>query len=97
MPRAGSNKGGYRCPECRSYDTHVVDSRTPGTVDYKCRRRECLACSHRFTTYELSEAEYKRLITARRFAQSAEKLLYELRDCPSDGTMRELPAFPGAA
>ena len=38
------------CPQCGSADTGVIDSR-PST-DAIRRRRECAACSHRFTTYE---------------------------------------------
>jgi len=42
-----------RCPECQIPDSRVVDSRTAG--DHVRRRRECVACQHRFTTYERVE------------------------------------------
>lgn len=39
-----------KCPYCQSGDSHVVDSRDAG--DLIRRRRECLQCHQRFTTYE---------------------------------------------
>ena len=44
-----------RCPFCNCDDTKVTDSRA--TDDRKAirRRRECLACGKRFTTYEMVE------------------------------------------
>ena len=42
------------CPTCRNGDTRVVDSRDDESVVR--RRRECLTCKHRFTTYERIEA-----------------------------------------
>ncbi|MGP6159289.1 MAG: transcriptional regulator NrdR [Vulcanimicrobiaceae bacterium] len=42
------------CPSCRKSETRVVDSRDDESVVR--RRRECLACKHRFTTYERMEA-----------------------------------------
>lgn len=41
-----------RCPVCEEADTKVVDSRSSDDGDSIRRRRECLACGHRFTTYE---------------------------------------------
>jgi transcriptional repressor NrdR len=41
-----------RCPFCRADDTKVVDSRLTEEGDQVRRRRECLTCSERFTTYE---------------------------------------------
>lgn len=41
-----------RCVICRHDDTKVVDSRTAEDGGAIRRRRECPACSHRFTTYE---------------------------------------------
>ncbi len=38
------------CPSCRKSETRVVDSRDDESVVR--RRRECLDCKHRFTTYE---------------------------------------------
>jgi transcriptional repressor NrdR len=42
------------CPSCRKSETRVVDSRDDESVVR--RRRECLDCKHRFTTYERMEA-----------------------------------------
>lgn len=39
------------CPECTS-ETMVIDSR-PTDANMIRRRRECLSCEERFTTYEL--------------------------------------------
>lgn len=43
------------CPFCGSPDTRVVDSRDTEGKDAVRRRRECVACSQRFTTYEKTE------------------------------------------
>ncbi|MCB1919700.1 MAG: transcriptional repressor NrdR [Candidatus Competibacteraceae bacterium] len=43
------------CPFCNAPDTRVVDSRLLAEGDKVRRRRECLACSARFTTYEIAE------------------------------------------
>jgi len=44
-----------RCPFCGHDETKVVDSRTSESQDAIRRRRECLACGERFTTYERRE------------------------------------------
>lgn len=44
-----------RCPFCGHAETKVVDSRTSESQDAIRRRRECLSCSERFTTYERRE------------------------------------------
>lgn len=44
-----------RCPFCRSVDSHVVDSRLGKEGDVIRRRRSCLGCARRFTTYERVE------------------------------------------
>ena len=45
-----------RCPVCGERDTRVVDSRDLDEGATIRRRRECAACSTRFTTYERVEA-----------------------------------------
>ncbi len=45
-----------RCPQCDARDTRVVDSRDLDDAATVRRRRECVACSSRFTTYERVEA-----------------------------------------
>jgi transcriptional repressor NrdR len=44
-----------RCPFCHSTEDRVVDSRTSQEGRAVRRRRECIACGRRFTTYEYVE------------------------------------------
>lgn len=44
-----------RCPACAYVDSKVVDSRTAEDGAAIRRRRECLACGRRFTTFERTE------------------------------------------
>jgi transcriptional repressor NrdR len=44
-----------RCPGCTSLDDKVIDSRTADDGAAIRRRRECLSCGRRFTTYERLE------------------------------------------
>jgi transcriptional repressor NrdR len=44
-----------RCPFCGHSETKVVDSRVSESGDAIRRRRECLECEQRFTTYERRE------------------------------------------
>ena len=44
-----------RCPYCKKTDDKVIDSRSSGDGVTIRRRRECLACGRRFTTYEKVE------------------------------------------
>jgi len=44
-----------RCPYCSNVDNKVVDSRMGKEADCIRRRRECLECERRFTTYERVE------------------------------------------
>ena len=44
-----------KCPYCRSLDSKVIDSRMTKEGNAVRRRRECLDCKHRFTTYERIE------------------------------------------
>ncbi len=44
-----------KCPVCSELDTRVVDSRGIKEGTEIRRRRQCDACSHRFTTYEVAE------------------------------------------
>lgn len=44
-----------RCPYCTSGETKVIDTREAGDTDVTRRRRECLKCGKRFTTYERVE------------------------------------------
>ena len=44
-----------RCPHCGSIDDKVIESRTMANGDAIRRRRECMACGYRFTSYERTE------------------------------------------
>jgi len=44
-----------RCPSCGHEEDKVVDSRATKENSAIRRRRECLECGHRFTTYEYVE------------------------------------------
>lgn len=44
-----------RCPHCHEDELKVLESRDAGDGDAIRRRRECLKCHHRFTTYERFE------------------------------------------
>ncbi len=44
-----------RCPFCIFDDTKVIDSRLVAEGGQVRRRRECLSCAERFTTYESAE------------------------------------------
>ena len=46
------------CPFCSANDTRVIDSRLVGEGDQIRRRRECMECKERFTTYEVAELNY---------------------------------------
>ena len=50
------------CPFCKADDTKVVDSRLVADGGQVRRRRECLSCSERFTTYEMAELVMPRVI-----------------------------------
>ena len=51
-----------RCPYCREDNDKVVDSRSSGEGAIIRRRRECLNCGRRFTTYEKIETLPLRVI-----------------------------------
>lgn len=50
------------CPFCSAQDTKVIDSRLVADGNQIRRRRECLTCSERFTTYETAELLIPRLV-----------------------------------
>ncbi len=50
------------CPFCHHKDTKVIDSRLAGEGEQVRRRRECVACGERFTTYETAELNMPRLV-----------------------------------
>ena len=65
-----------RCPFCSADDTRVIDSRLGDGGDSVRRRRECLSCKERFTTYERAELRMPQVIKSdgRREAYNEDKL-----------------------
>ena len=80
-----------RCPHCGTRDTRVVDSRDLDEATTIRRRRECPACSTRFTTYERVEAA--RLIVVKRDGTRQE---FD-RDKLAEGLAKALTRRPVAA
>jgi transcriptional repressor NrdR len=66
-----------RCPKCGCQDDKVIDSRASREGATIRRRRECLGCAFRYTTYE--EIEHEGLVVVKRDGRrepfSKEKLL----------------------
>ena len=50
------------CPFCSENDTKVIDSRLVADGHQGRRRRQCLACSERFTTFESAELVMPKVI-----------------------------------
>lgn len=50
------------CPFCSANDTKVIDSRLVSDGHQIRRRRECVACQERFTTFESAELVMPRII-----------------------------------
>src|SRR6185436_17182021 len=70
-----------RCPKCGGQDDKVIDSRASREGATIRRRRQCITCNHRFTTYE--EIEREGLMVLKRDGRheefSREKLLAGVR------------------
>ena len=84
-----------RCPYCKHLDSRVIDSRGADDGNSIRRRRECMACGRRFTTYEVVEKTPLMVIKndGRRVVFDREKLVKGLirscdkRDIPTDRIM----------
>ena len=50
------------CPFCGAHDTKVIDSRLASEGAMVRRRRECLTCNERFTTFETAELVMPRIV-----------------------------------
>jgi len=50
------------CPFCIANDTKVIDSRLVSEGDQVRRRRECVSCKERFTTFETAELLMPRVV-----------------------------------
>lgn len=66
-----------KCPACSNLENKVIDSRLNKEGNSTRRRRECLSCQERFTTYERIEKTLPYLIKkdGRREEFSREKIL----------------------
>ena len=51
-----------RCPFCGDSDTRVIDSLLAGEGAQVRRRRECVTCGERYTTYETAELLMPRIV-----------------------------------
>ncbi len=77
-----------KCPRCEADDDRVVDSRTSADGHVIRRRRECLACFLRFTTYERIEESPLRVIK-----KSGERVRFE-RERILGGMIRACEKLP---
>ncbi len=70
-----------RCPFCGNTEDRVVDSRESREGDVISRRRECVSCERRFTSYEKIELEPFQVVKRdqRREPYEREKLMSGLR------------------
>ena len=50
------------CPFCKANETKVIDSRLVAEGEQVRRRRECLSCKERYTTYEVAELLMPRVV-----------------------------------
>lgn len=69
------------CPFCGEIDTKVIDSRLVSEGNQVRRRRECIVCGERFTTYEVAELVMPRVIKRNAVRQpfDEEKLRQSMR------------------
>ncbi len=77
-----------KCPRCQADDDRVVDSRTSSDGTVIRRRRECLGCFMRFTTYERVEESPLRVIK-----KSGERVRFD-RDRILAGVLRACEKLP---
>ena len=70
-----------KCPGCSGMENKVIDSRLNKEGDVIRRRRECLSCTDRFTTYEKLERSLPLLIKkdGRREEFNREKIISGVR------------------
>lgn len=76
------------CPFCGEADTKVIDSRLVADGDQVRRRRECLSCRERFTTFEGAE-----LIMPRVVKQDGSRIPFD-EDKMREGLMKALEKRP---
>ena len=89
-----------QCPSCNFRNTRVIESRTTEKGYSVRRRRECLDCHHRFTTYERIEFVPIRVVKKDGTTESFDRskiLRGIIRSCEKTGTKAEkLEAFVDA-
>lgn len=78
------------CPYCKNKDTKVVDKRDVEDEPVSRRRRECLGCKKRFTTYERVESITLKVVKKDGSTQdyNREKLILGITNC-SKGRIEE--------
>jgi len=76
------------CPFCKAEETQVIDSRVSESGDSIRRRRRCLACKKRFTTYETIELRMPQVVK-----QDGSRIDFDL-DKLRTGFMRALHKRP---
>jgi len=59
---SGLEGSSVKCPFCQQDNDRVIDSRSAANGEMIRRRRECLACGRRYTTYEVIEQTQLRVI-----------------------------------
>ena len=79
-----------KCPFCKHADTAVIDSRLSDDGQSVRRRRECLSCAKRFTTYERVELQMPTVVKS-----SGARTQYD-REKVRTGFMRALHKRPVA-
>ena len=77
-----------RCPRCKDDNDRVVDSRTSAEGTVIRRRRECLSCFLRYTTYERIEETALRVVK-----KSGERVSFD-RDRILTGMLRACEKLP---
>jgi len=80
------------CPFCSAQDTKVIDSRLVADGGQVRRRRECLSCNERFTTFETAELVMPRLVKSEVSMEDLEAAISRVCHRLRATGERELPA-----
>jgi transcriptional repressor NrdR len=70
-----------KCPFCSHSETQVMETRVSEDADFIRRRRQCAACSKRFTTYERPDVSFPSIVKkdGRRIEYDRNKILASMR------------------
>ena len=79
-----------RCPFCGYHDSQVVDSRPAEDYVSIRRRRECLSCKKRFTTFEVMESLPVVVIKRDGSRQSFDRIATEIEQTLQNEMNREV-------